>query len=44
MLTSLYRWVFPLFVKGYKKQLEFDDLYRCPSADEAHKLAVQLER
>lgn len=37
------RWVFPLFIRGYKRDLGMEDLYRCPAEDEAGKLVLKLD-
>ncbi|CAG2105078.1 unnamed protein product [Medioppia subpectinata] len=36
-------WVWSLFIRAHKKDLEFSDLYRCPKSDETHRVRNKLE-
>ncbi|CAG2104614.1 unnamed protein product [Medioppia subpectinata] len=36
-------WVWSLFIRAHKKDLEFSDLYRCPKSDETHLVRHKLE-
>ena len=40
----IFSWVYPIFYKGYKKPLEYEDLYKPSTNDEAHKISDQLEK
>ncbi|CAG2168277.1 unnamed protein product, partial [Oppiella nova] len=41
----LNRWLYPLFLRGWRKEsLDFDDLTRCSKDDEALKIVTKLER
>jgi hypothetical protein len=33
-----------MFIKGLKKDLELDDLYKCPVTDESELLVQKLEK
>lgn len=37
-------WTWSLFIKGYKKDLEYDDLYKCSKYDKTEKVCHILER
>ncbi|CAG2103694.1 unnamed protein product, partial [Medioppia subpectinata] len=39
----MYRWVWSLFIRAHKKDLEFSDLYRCPKSDETHLVRQKLQ-
>lgn len=41
---NFYSWVFPVFFKSLKKDLEIDDLYRCSRHDEASVLVSAIDR
>ncbi|CAG2114537.1 unnamed protein product [Medioppia subpectinata] len=36
-------WLWSLFFRAHKKDLEFSDLYRCPKSDETHRVRQKLE-
>ncbi|CAG2109953.1 unnamed protein product [Medioppia subpectinata] len=36
-------WLWSLFIRAHKKDLEFSDLYRCPKSDETHRVRQKLE-
>ncbi|CAG2100192.1 unnamed protein product [Medioppia subpectinata] len=38
-----FSWVWSLFIRAHKKDLEFSDLYRCPESDETHRIRHTLE-
>lgn len=40
----LFLWVFPLFVKGYSKDLEEEDLYDILKEDQTERVGDELER
>lgn len=33
-----------MFLKGLKRDVELNDLYKCPSTDESEELVQKLER
>ncbi len=39
-----FAWIWPIFKKGLKKDLELDDLYETPKAHESEYLAQQLNK
>ncbi|CAG2104027.1 unnamed protein product [Medioppia subpectinata] len=38
-----FSWVWSLFIRAHKKNLEFSDLYRCPKSDETHLVRHKLQ-
>ncbi|CAG2100926.1 unnamed protein product, partial [Medioppia subpectinata] len=36
-------WMWSLFIRAHKKDLEFSDLYRCPKSDETHRVRHKLQ-
>ncbi|CAG2110595.1 unnamed protein product, partial [Medioppia subpectinata] len=36
-------WLWSLFIRAHKNDLEFSDLYRCPKSDETHRVRHKLE-
>ncbi|CAG2107852.1 unnamed protein product, partial [Medioppia subpectinata] len=38
-----WNWVWSLFIRAHKKDLEFSDLYRCPKSDETHRVRQKLQ-
>ncbi|CAG2104616.1 unnamed protein product [Medioppia subpectinata] len=38
-----FSWVWSLFIRAHKKDLDFSDLYRCPKSDETHRVRQKLE-
>ncbi|CAG2110820.1 unnamed protein product, partial [Medioppia subpectinata] len=36
-------WLWSLFIRAHKKDLEFSDLYRCSKSDETHRVRPKLE-
>ncbi|CAG2110864.1 unnamed protein product, partial [Medioppia subpectinata] len=36
-------WLWSLFIRAHKKDLEFSDLYRCPKSDETHRVRQKLQ-
>ena len=40
----LFRWINPLLGKGYKKDLEIEDIYQNLKADSSEDLGEQLQR
>ncbi len=40
----LFLWIFPLFKKGYEKELQDEDLYQVLEEDETGRLGDQLEK
>ncbi|CAG2116859.1 unnamed protein product, partial [Medioppia subpectinata] len=40
---STINWLWSLFIRAHKKDLEFSDLYRCPESDETHRVRRKLE-
>lgn len=39
-----YSWIIPLYCIGYKRPIEFSDLYKCSKKDEAVVVSTKLER
>jgi len=33
-----------MFIRGLKRDVEIDDLYKCPKTDESEQLVLKLER
>lgn len=44
MSRLLFAWVVPLFKKGYRKELNFTDLYRYCTADDPKKATEVVEK
>lgn len=40
----LYSWVWPIYITGHKRDLQFSDLFRCPQNDVANIVGDKLER
>lgn len=40
----LFTWTVPIFIKGYKKDLEMDDMYAPMTADRSDNLGDRLEK
>ncbi|CAG2110863.1 unnamed protein product, partial [Medioppia subpectinata] len=38
-----FSWLWSLFIRAHKKDLEFSDLYRCPKSDETHRVRQKLQ-
>lgn len=36
--------MYSMFYKGFKKDLEINDLYKCPKTDECEALVTKLEK
>ena len=43
-MSSWFRWMIPIFRKGYNKELEFVDLHKYCEADTPERVADRLER
>lgn len=43
-MPYIYRWVWPIYMTGHKRDLQFNDLYKCPTNDAADKVGDKLER
>jgi len=39
-----FTWVWPIYITGHKRDLQFPDLYKCPKGDVSHKVGDKLEK
>lgn len=44
IFLSITSWVWPIYIAGHKRDLQFHDLYRCAANDEAERVGDKLER
>ena len=40
----IFSWIYSLFIRGIKKDIEIDDLYKCPVKDETETQVLKLEK
>ena len=44
MKFVFHSWTLPLFIKGHKKDLDYEDLYKCSKKDETDIVCAKLEK